>query len=128
VAAGWAGGVIGRDTGPVTTTQKRRTATVTTTQERRTAAVALGLLAATLLVAGVLPWATGGPLPVRLIAVPLLLLGGLAGVTAARLPTGPLPRRPVPAPASRPPHRCTRCAAPAPTDPPGQAGGSPQPI
>jgi hypothetical protein len=81
-----------------------------------------------LLAAGALPWATGGTLPVRLIAVPLLLLGGLAAVTAARLPTGPLPRRPAPTRPDRPPHQCTHCAAPAPTDAAGRADGSPQPI
>jgi hypothetical protein len=85
---------------------------VTTTRERRSAAVALGLLATTLLAAGILPWATGGTLTVRLIAAPLLLLGALAAVAAARLPTSPLPRRPAPGRAARPPHQCAHCAAP----------------
>jgi hypothetical protein len=104
---------------------------VTTTRERRSAAIALGLLATTLLVAGALPWVTGGTLTVRLIAAPLLLLGALAALTAARLPTGPLPSRPAPARTARPPHHCAHCAAPAPTDsadPTAPAGGSPQPI
>jgi hypothetical protein len=110
------------DTGPVTTR------VTTTRQERRFAAAALGLLAAALLVAGTLPWATGGPLPARLIALPLLLLGALAGLTAARLPAGRLPSRPAPSHPPRPAHNCAHCAAPAPVDPAGRADGSPQPI
>jgi hypothetical protein len=102
---------------------------VTTTRERRWAAGTLGLLAAALLVAGGLPWVTGGTWPVRLIALPLLLVGGFAAVTAARLPSMRLPHRS--APPVRRPHHCTRCAAnaaaPTPADAPGAAGGSHRP-
>jgi hypothetical protein len=38
----------------------------------------LAALAALLLVAGALPWLTAGPLPARLIALPLLAAGVLA--------------------------------------------------
>jgi hypothetical protein len=82
---------------------------VTISRERRSAAIAFGLLAAVLLAAGVLPWVTGGSLAIRLIGVPLLLLGLLAALTAIRLPSVAIPRRPA-APA-RPAHNCASCAA-----------------
>jgi hypothetical protein len=98
---------------------------VTGVRERRLATGGLGLLAATLLVAGVLPWVGGGPLAVRLIAVPLLLLGALAGVAAARLPTTPPPlRRDARADAgsTRParPHQCSNCSCAAAPPPAGE--------
>jgi len=46
----------------------------------RRATLRLGMLAAVLLVAGLLPWVTGGPTGARLVALPLLLAG--LGVTA----------------------------------------------
>lgn len=49
----------------------------------RRATLRLGALAVVLLVAGVLPWVTGGALAVRLVALPLLLAG--AGVAAVAL-------------------------------------------
>jgi hypothetical protein len=78
-------------------------------RERRSATIAFGLLAAVLLAAGVLPWMSGGSMAIRLIGVPLLLLGLLAAVTAVRLPSVAIPRRP--APPARPPHDCAACAA-----------------
>ncbi|HEY2172506.1 MAG TPA: hypothetical protein VGH85_01715 [Mycobacteriales bacterium] len=50
------------------------------------ARVRLGALTAVLLVAGILPWATGGPTVTRVLGVPFLLLGLLAGYATTRLP------------------------------------------
>ncbi len=50
------------------------------------ARVRLVALAAVLLVAGILPWATGGPAVVRILGVPFILLGLLAGYATTRLP------------------------------------------
>jgi hypothetical protein len=50
------------------------------------ARVRLGALTAVLLVAGILPWATGGPTVARVLGVPFLLLGLLAGYATTRLP------------------------------------------
>lgn len=49
----------------------------------RRATLRLGALAAVLLVAGLLPWVTGGSTGARLVALPLLLAG--AGVAAVGL-------------------------------------------
>jgi hypothetical protein len=49
----------------------------------RRATLRLGALAAVLLVAGVLPWVTGGSTGARLVALPLLVAG--IGVTAVVL-------------------------------------------
>jgi hypothetical protein len=48
---------------------------VTAGQERRRAVRMLGALAGVLLLAGLLPWVTGGELVLRLLALPLLLAG-----------------------------------------------------
>jgi hypothetical protein len=87
----------------------RDTGGVTSARDRRLAAGMLGVLAAALLVAGSLPWAGSGPLAVRLIALPLLLLGALAAVVAARLPTMASPLRRTASPAARP-LGCANCA------------------
>jgi hypothetical protein len=55
---------------------------VTAGQARRRAVRNLGALAGVLLLAGVLPWVTGGETAIRLLALPLLLAGLLVlGVT-----------------------------------------------
>jgi hypothetical protein len=70
---------------------------VTAGQARRRAVRNLGTLAGVLLLAGVLPWATGGDLVIRLLALPLLLAGLLVlGATlrvraAGRAPTPSAP-------------------------------------
>ena len=64
------------DTGRVTTADG--------TMVRR-AARRLGVLAAVLLVAGLLPWVTGGSLGVRLVALPLLLAGAGVATMAVRV-------------------------------------------
>ncbi len=51
------------------------------------ARVRLVALAAVLLVAGILPWATGGPAVVRILGIPFVLLGLLAGYATTRLQT-----------------------------------------
>jgi hypothetical protein len=89
---------------------------VTTLAERRSAAVALGLLSAALLAAGLVPWLVVGPLVARLIAVPFGLLGVLGVLAAAGLPSGRFPHKPAPAPPGRA-HHCTRCAAHTLSDP-----------
>jgi hypothetical protein len=66
---------------------------VTTVRVGRHAVLRLGALTALLLLAGALPWLTAGPLPTRLIALPLLLTGALMAVATARLRTTPLPLR-----------------------------------
>jgi hypothetical protein len=48
---------------------------VTAVQARRRAVRMLGTLAGVLLVAGVLPWVTGGETAVRLLALPFVLAG-----------------------------------------------------
>jgi hypothetical protein len=53
----------------------------------------LGVLAGMLLLAGALPWITGGPQAVRLIAVPLLVTGVMMGAATASLRTAPLAGR-----------------------------------
>jgi hypothetical protein len=67
---------------------------------RRRAVLLLGVLAATLVLAGLLPWLTGGELTVRLFGLPLLLAGRmvtgatLRGATARRrAPSAPLVER-----------------------------------
>lgn len=71
----------------------------------RRATTRLGLLAAVLLVAGLLPWLTAGPLGVRLVALPMLLAG--LGVAAVALRV----RRVVPAaPAPLVERGCDGCA------------------
>lgn len=93
------------DTGRVTVVDAGRA--------RRRAVVRLGVLAAALLVAGLLPWVTAGPLPARLIALPLLLVGVLVAVAAVRI-RSVLPRpRPSAPPVER---RCDGCVC-------GIAGG-----
>ena len=67
------------DTGRVTAGDGRRV--------RRRATVRLGVLAAVLLLAGLLPWVTAGPLSARLVALPLLLAGALLVVLTARVGT-----------------------------------------
>ena len=73
---------------------------------RRRAVVRLGVLAAALLVAGLLPWVTMGPLPVRLVALPLLLAGALVAVVAVRVRTVLARPRPSAPPVER---RCDGC-------------------
>ncbi|HEX6755046.1 MAG TPA: hypothetical protein VF109_03775 [Mycobacteriales bacterium] len=51
----------------------------------RRATVRLGALAGVLLLAGLLPWVTGGTLAARLVALPLLLAGVGIGAVAVRL-------------------------------------------
>jgi hypothetical protein len=80
---------------------------MTMTRERRLATGALGMLAAALLVAGALPWLVPGPTAARLFGLPLLLVGLLAAVTAARLPRLRLARRSAPSPR---PATCAGCA------------------
>lgn len=48
---------------------------VTAGQARQRAVRKLGALAGVLLLAGVLPWVTGGELTIKLLALPLLLAG-----------------------------------------------------
>ena len=73
---------------------------------RRRAVVRLGVLAAALLLAGLLPWVTMGPLPARLLALPLLLTGVLVTIVAVRV-RSVLPRpRPSAPPVER---RCAGC-------------------
>lgn len=78
---------------------------------RRRAAVRLGLLGGLMLVAGVLPWATAGPLAARLFALPLLLVGVVVGAGAVRVRRLPLPapRSAYPAPAAEPAAGCGGC-------------------
>ena len=59
---------------------------------RRRAVLLLGL-AAMLLLAGLLPWVTGGETTVRMLALPLLLAGLLAAGAAVRIAVA---RRPAP--------------------------------
>jgi hypothetical protein len=80
---------------------------VATTRVRRTASVRLGILAALLLLAGALPWATAGPLPTRLIAAPLLLAGVLMAIATVGLRRTPVTRRNT---AGTPPAACGACS------------------
>ena len=64
-------------------------------QARRRAVVRLGVLAAALLLAGLLPWVTMGPLPARLLALPLLLTGVLVAIVAVRVRVGAAAAAPV---------------------------------
>jgi hypothetical protein len=61
---------------------------MTSTQSRR-AAARLGVLGVALLVAGALPWLTGGALAARLIALPLLLAGAAVAGATVRILTLP---------------------------------------
>jgi hypothetical protein len=72
---------------------------------RRRAVLLLGGLAATMLLAGLLPWLTGGELTIRLFGLPLLLAGLLVAGVTLRVATV---RRPAP---SAPPveRRCDGC-------------------
>jgi hypothetical protein len=80
---------------------------VTADRARRRAVLMLSALAGAMLLAGVLPWATGGESSVRFLGLPLLLAGLLVlGVTLRVWVAG---RRPAP---SAPPveRRCDGCA------------------
>ena len=59
--------------------------TTAAVQARQRVVRALGALAAVLLLAGVLPWATGGELAVRLLALPLLAAGVVVAGAALRV-------------------------------------------
>ena len=72
---------------------------------RRRATVRLAVLAAVLLLAGLLPWLTAGPAAARLVALPLLLAGVLVAVAAVRVRTA-LVARPSAPPVER---RCDGC-------------------
>jgi len=54
-------------------------------EARRRAVLLLGALAAALLVAGLLPWVTGGDLTIRLMALPMFLAGLLVTGVALRV-------------------------------------------
>jgi hypothetical protein len=62
---------------------------------RRRAVLLLGGLAGALMLAGLLPWLTGGDTTIRLLALPMLLAGLL--VTGATIRVAVV-RRPTPAP------------------------------
>lgn len=83
---------------------------------RRRAIARVGLMAALLVVAGVLPWVSGGPLSVRLLALPLLAAGVFLGAAAFRLHRT-LPPMPDAASADTRPAACAGCAC-------GASGGS----
>lgn len=74
---------------------------------RRRAVRMLGALAGALLLAGVLPWVTGGEWPIRLLALPLVLAGLLVlGATLRVHAAGAAP-----APSAPPLERgCDGCA------------------
>ncbi len=67
----------------------------------------LAALTAVLLVAGVLPWATGGPTVTRVLGIPFLLLGLLAGYATTRLPA--VASRTAAAARTAPPAGCAGC-------------------
>jgi hypothetical protein len=67
---------------------------VTAGQARRRAVRMLGALAGVLLLAGVLPWVTGGETAIRLLALPLLLMGLVVLGAALRVRTAPAPSAP----------------------------------
>ena len=75
-------------------------------QARRRAVLLVGGLAAALLLAGLLPWVTGGDSTVRMLALPMLLAGLLVAGAAVRVATV---RRPAP---SAPPveRTCDGCS------------------
>jgi hypothetical protein len=54
-------------------------------EARRRAVRLLGVLAAALLVAGLLPWVTGGELTIRLLALPMFLAGLMVAGAALRV-------------------------------------------
>jgi hypothetical protein len=70
------------------------TAAVTAGLARRRAVRMLGALAAALLLAGVLPWVTGGEATIRFLALPLLIAGLL--VLGATLRVHAAGRKPAP--------------------------------
>jgi hypothetical protein len=75
----------------------------------RRAALRLGVLAAVLLVAGLLPWVTGGSLGVRLVALPLLLAGVGVATVAVRV-RAVMPRADPAYPAPLVERSCDGCA------------------
>ena len=81
---------------------------VTADRARRRAVLMLAALAAAMLLAGVLPWATGGEAVIRFLALPLFLAGLMVlGVTLRVWAVG---RRPAPAPSAPPVERgCAGC-------------------
>lgn len=70
------------------------------------ARIRLVALAAVLVVAGALPWLTGGPTAARLLGLPFILLGVLAAYATTRITQ--LAQRPAPAPAG-PSGGCDSC-------------------
>jgi hypothetical protein len=64
-----------------------------TDRVRRRAVLLLGGLAGTLVLAGLLPWLTGGETTIRMLALPLLLAGLLVTGAAIRIA---VVRRPAP--------------------------------
>ena len=80
---------------------------VTAVEARRRAVRMLGALAGVLLLAGVLPWVTGGEWTIRLLALPLLLAGLLVLGATLRVHAA----RKAPAPSAPPLERgCDGCA------------------
>ena len=73
---------------------------------RRRAVLLLGGLAAMLLLAGLLPWVTGGETTVRMLALPLLLAGLLTAGAAVRIA---VVRRPAGLPAPPVERTCDGC-------------------
>ncbi|MFL6131127.1 MAG: hypothetical protein ACJ73E_18960 [Mycobacteriales bacterium] len=71
---------------------------------RRRAVLLVGTLAAALLLAGLLPWVTGGETTIRMLALPMLLAGLLVTGAATRIA---VVRRP--APVSPVERRCDGC-------------------
>jgi hypothetical protein len=67
---------------------------VTAGQARRRAVRMLGALAAAMLLAGVLPWVTGGEATIRFLALPLFIAGLL--VLGATLRVNAAARKPAP--------------------------------
>ncbi len=57
----------------------------TAVEARRRAVRMLGILAAALLVAGLLPWVTWGALQIRLLALPMVLAGLVVAGAALRV-------------------------------------------
>lgn len=72
---------------------------------RRRAVLLIGTLAAALLLAGVLPWVTGGETTIRMLALPMLLAGFVVAGAAVRIA---VVRRPTAVtPVERPCDGCT---------------------